>query len=278
MNNDVDIRAHILAAIEDAQSGHSGARLGASQIGHLCDRKLWAAFRWARYERIEGRILRLFEVGRQAESRIIADLRTANMEVLDIDPQTGRQWEFTACNGHVVTKLDGVLRGVPACESTWHLLEIKTANASKFRELRRTGIPPRHMAQMHVSMTLAGLNVALYVAENKNDSDILVERVYLNDNMASALLERAQRIVFSNNPPPVNHEGSSMCKWCAFAPICSGDEQPSRNCRTCTHAQPVDGGQWLCTRHDKTLTLRDQDLACDYHAYIPSLLMIGDRR
>ena len=44
------------------------AHLGASLLGHPCDRYLWLMFRWAVIEKFDGRILRLFQRGQREEA------------------------------------------------------------------------------------------------------------------------------------------------------------------------------------------------------------------
>ena len=73
----------------DADDGHR-PHLGASLIGHACERHLWLTFRWARAKRWPGRMLRLFETGVLEESRIIANLRRIGVKVHETAPEIGR--------------------------------------------------------------------------------------------------------------------------------------------------------------------------------------------
>lgn len=55
--------AMIYKAYEDeAESGHR-PHLGASLIGHHCERYLWLVFRWAKAKKFAGRMYRLFGTG-----------------------------------------------------------------------------------------------------------------------------------------------------------------------------------------------------------------------
>src|SRR6188472_1125091 len=67
---------------EDWRRNH----LGASIIGHDCDRYLWLSFRWALNPQHEGRLLRLFSRGDREEAWIVQDLRDAGFSVVDRDP------------------------------------------------------------------------------------------------------------------------------------------------------------------------------------------------
>ena len=126
----------ILAAYEaDAGDGFR-EHLGASVIGRECDRALWYEFRWITRAAQGGRMLRLFETGRLEEERLIRNLRRIGVTVLDVDPDTGRQWHVQAHGGHFGGSLDGVGLGIPEAPKTWHVLEFKTHNARSFAELK----------------------------------------------------------------------------------------------------------------------------------------------
>lgn len=117
----------IYKALEDKQEPSRG-HLGASQIGHPCDRFLWLSFRWACPEQFNGRILRLFRRGQDEEAGVVADLRLAGMEVTEKDA-SGRQYGFR--DGHFAGSIDGiVLSGVPEAPTKPHVLEIKTDRKS----------------------------------------------------------------------------------------------------------------------------------------------------
>ena len=62
--------------------------LGASLIGHECDRYLWLTFRWAKLAEFEGRLLRLFDRGNREEPRIHEELRGIGVELHTMDGDT----------------------------------------------------------------------------------------------------------------------------------------------------------------------------------------------
>jgi len=109
--------------------------LGGSTLGSPCDRQLWYGFRKAEQSEFDGRILRLFETGHREEDRMVKELQALGMEVLPVNPATGRQWEVTAIGGHVLGHFDGLVRGVPDAPTKWHLLETKTSNKKGFKRL-----------------------------------------------------------------------------------------------------------------------------------------------
>ena len=139
--------------------------LGASLIGHDCDRYLWLSFRWAKHATFDGRMLRLFDTGNQQESRLVADLRAIGVEVSDKN-ENGAQWGFKAIGGHFGGSMDGAGKGLPEAPETWHVLEFKTSNAKSFAALQKNGVEkakPQHWAQMQVYMHQFELNRAAYI-------------------------------------------------------------------------------------------------------------------
>ena len=75
----VDEGSRQLLHSADKVRGH----LGASQIGHRCARQAWYGFHWAYRGQHLGRMMRLFDRGREEEVRVIRWLRAAGYEVRD---------------------------------------------------------------------------------------------------------------------------------------------------------------------------------------------------
>ena len=82
-------------SIENLIDKHHEARaqkprphMGASALGHACDRWLWLSFRWAVQPTFPGRILRLFRRGHQEEANILKDLRAIGIEIQNTEKQT----------------------------------------------------------------------------------------------------------------------------------------------------------------------------------------------
>ena len=154
-------REAIFAAYEaDADDGFR-AHLGASLIGRECERALWYGFRWTTRLRHPGRMLRLFETGQREEARLVANLRRIGATVLEVDPETGRQFQVAAHGGHFGGSIDGLALGLPEAPKTWHVLEFKTHSRKSFTALAAKGVEeskPQHFAQMQVYLYLGGLS------------------------------------------------------------------------------------------------------------------------
>jgi PD-(D/E)XK nuclease superfamily len=266
-------RDAIFAAYEADREDGRRPHLGASQIGKACERALWYDFRWTTPAQFRGRILRLFETGQLEEARLVKNLRRIGATVLEVDPETGRQWRVESHGGHFGGSLDAVALGLIEAPKTWHVLEFKTHSAKSFRELIAKGVAEaksQHWAQMHVYMHLTGLTRAMYLAVCKDTDDLYVERVRADRDAAERLMAKAARVIGAARPPARISEDPAWfeCRFCDHHEICHGDAAAAVTCRSCLHSTPVDGG-WHCARWDQALDGETQRQACARHLFIP---------
>jgi hypothetical protein len=256
-------------------------RLGASQIGRECERELWYGFRWCRPASagFNGRMRRLFDRGHREEQVFIDELRGIGCDVRATNPATGEQFEFTAVDGHVVAKIDGVALGIPEAPRTWHNLSFKTINTKGHAALLKDGVAskPEHVAQAQVEMHLAQLTRTLYLSANKDTDDLYAERIRYDEALAQRLMEKAERVVYAPEPLQKLSEDAAFwkCKGCTLATVCHGQALPPVSCRTCLHATPERGGdgRWSCAYWKQDIpNVEAQQAACPNHRFIPALL------
>lgn len=278
----LDTRSPIVKAIyqryEDNRRTDHRPHLGGSQIGNSCARALWYQFRWASTEKHEGRILRLFETGEREEIRVIQNLRAAGCTVWDRDPETGRQFNYTAFGGHFGLSLDGVVEGLPE-SSQPHTLEVKTMSDKHFKTMENLGVAvakPVYYAQCQIGMHLSGLDRCLFFVVNKNTDEIYAERLKVDHDFAKALLDKAKSIIFSERPPLgiSNDPAWFECKFCPHHAICHGDGESNTNCRTCAFSTAEESGAWTCARYKKELDVIDQHAGCGDHIFNPDLVKL----
>jgi len=267
----------IYSAYETAQGDGYREHLGFSGIGATCDRSIWYSWRWATQARHTGRLLRLFETGNLAESRFVADLRRIGVTVLDVDPDTGRQWKLRDGSGHCGGSMDAVAIGFPEAPKTWHVCEFKTHNSKSFAKLKADGVEkskPLHYAQMQGYMHLAGMERAFYLAVNKDTDELHAERIRYDAEAALRIMAKAERIIGAAQPPARISQDPSWfeCRWCQHAPVCHEGALPERHCRSCLHSTPVADGRWSCERQQHGLDVREQRQGCAAHLYIPGLV------
>jgi len=266
----------IYAAIEARNDDKPRPHLGASQIGHPCERWLWLSFRWAARERFDGRMLRLFRRGQDEEARVVEDLRAAGMDVQDVTEDC-RQIRVSV-RPHFSGSMDGkVHSGVPEAPHKPHILEIKTSSKKLFDVLVREGVQkckPEHYAQMQTYMGAEGIDRALYIAVCKDDDRIYAERVRFEPDAYEALREKAERIITTDRmPEPLSADPTwYQCKWCAAHSIChQGEPVREANCRTCAHVSFTDDGVH-CERWGDLIPTDFQRTGCRSHVPHPDMV------
>jgi PD-(D/E)XK nuclease superfamily protein len=269
---------HLLHAVK-AAAEESRPYLGWSEIGHPCERYLWLRWRWAEREQIDGRMARLFDTGHREEARVLDELRALGCRVWDRDPATGEQFAVASVGGHLRGHLDAVVEGLPEAPKTPHLVDVKTINAKRFKEIVKKSMKnvfPKYWAQAHGYMGHVKLDRAMFIFACKDDDQIHVERFEFDPAVFALYEARAERIVRSAEPPARIAESADddECKYCAMRELCHGTAAPMVNCRTCAHATPLlDGdGWWHCSRHDGEIGERNQRQGCGDHRFIPIML------
>lgn len=266
------ITALIDEAYEKRQEGPR-PHLGASLLGHSCDRWLWLSFRWAVVEKFKGRTLRIFKRGQEEEQRIKDDLAMIGITV------HGEQDRVDFGN-HVSGSSDGSIHcGVPGATKTEHVVEMKTHNKKSMDDLEKNGVKkskPMHWCQMQVYMRGLNMTRALYYAVCKDDDRIYTERVDYDAAAARQLVERGHRIVSAERmPDPLTTDPTWYeCKWCAAHSFCHKRQLTEQvNCRTCAHATADEDSTWSCARWDsKGIPVEFQRTGCDSHVLHPDMV------
>ena len=257
---------------QEEQQSPPRYHFGLSGVGEPCERRAWYGFRWAVVERFPGRVLRLFRRGQREENVVISDLKSIGIEV-------GKQQERVDFGNGISGSLDGIIEsGVPEAPGKRHVLEIKTHSDKNFRDVKEKGVQdaqPKHYAQMQAYMLGTLIDRALYVAVNKNDDEYYTERVRLDIDFAKSLVDKAGRIVNSEEPPPPISTDPSwyQCKFCPALAICHhGEPTKEANCRTCVHSTLKPSGMWQCERWDTEIPREVEQKGCRSHVVRPHLV------
>ena len=261
------------------QSQEHREHLGASLIGHACDRHIWYSFRWAKLPSFDGRMLRLFDRGKREEAVVAEELRAIGIE-LHTD-EAGKQIDCRDESGHFGGSVDGIGRGFPEAPKTWAILEVKTHSAKSFIDLKKHGVAeskPQHYAQMQSYMGLLGVERALYFGVNKDTDEVYTEWVHFDSHAFQSMHERARRIIEAKEPPAKLSEDPAnwQCKMCSFFSLCHEQKVAEMNCRTCCHSSPVEIGAWRCELHSAVKHKGKQKEGCDSHLFIPALVPFGE--
>jgi hypothetical protein len=271
----------IYKALERDLAEDPRPHLGASVIGHECERYVWLAWRWAQQERHDGRKLRLFATGQAEEARMVEDLRRVGAEVHAAD-DGGSQFRVSAEGGHFAGSADGVARNIPGANAEWHLLEFKTASRKTFGVVSTKGMrvaAPRHYQQMTVYMGLLQLSAGVYLLKNKDTDELYSERVLFVQDDFDRIMAKVRRLVRYEAPPERCSESPSfyVCKMCSFHNLCHAGRAPEVNCRTCAHSTPDASGTrgaWKCAKDasNSDIPIDVQRTGCGSHRVIPLFL------
>ena len=266
--------ASLIDKHHEGQAEVPRSHLGASTLGHPCDRWLWLSFRWAVQPSFPGRILRLFRRGREEEVNIINDLRAIGMDVRKVSSQ--HRVDF---GSHVSGSLDAIIdSGVPEAPKAKHIAEFKTASKKAFDSLVKDGVEkskPEHFIQMQVYMAGTKIDRALYLTVCKDDDRIHTERVKFDKAVATKAIARGKRIALADRmPEPISSDPSwYQCKFCDAHDFCHQSKTTKHvNCRTCAHATALQDSTWHCARWDAVIPLDTQKEGCESHVLHPDLV------
>jgi len=274
-----DLPSRIFEAVEKNTDNTPRPHLGASIIGHPCDRYIWLSFRWIMREKFSGRMLNLFKRGQLEEQQVIYNLRLAGIKIDEIDQKTKKQFSFS--DGHFAGSCDGIINsGITESPTKRHIFECKTASHKSFSDLAINGIQkskPQHYAQLNIYMLKLEIDRAIYLCVNKNDDDIYVERVKLDKEFALKLVEKAQRIISSDRIPEALSVDKTwfQCRFCSSYDFCHKAAIPQEvHCRTCSNITFNRDGTAHCQHWDSEVPTDAQLHGCDHHIIHPDILQI----
>lgn len=250
------LAARIEADIDEwcKQAFNDGWRthMGASIIGHDCERYIWFSFRWMFKEVFTGRMQRLFDRGHREEHRIIQWLEGIGFTIHQVT-EDGKQYRIAFAEGHGGGSQDGV--GILPTRYGNNfppmLLEFKTQKDKKFDILVGSGMQkdkPQHFVQASIYGRKNGLRYCLYIAVNKETDELDVEVIELDWGLADAELAKAEKIINLQYAPPRLSENPSFwkCRYCPALAICHHGAPVTVNCRSCRHAEAMPNKAWQC--------------------------------
>lgn len=266
----------LIDQFHEQQSEKPRPHMGASTIGHPCDRWLWLSFRWAVQPTFPGRTLRIFRRGKNEEAVILQDLRAIGLDVR----RTSERQERVDFGSHVSGSIDAIIDGgVPESPRKTHIAEFKTHSLKSFKDLIDKGVQkskPMHYDQMQAYMLGTGIDRAIYLAICKDDDRIYTERLKLDRDYAAIRVARAQSIALADRmPEPISADPSwYVCKMCPAHSFCHETKLTQHiNCRTCAHSSALPNSTWRCERHDADdIPVEFQHEGCDDHVLHPDLV------
>ena len=223
-----------------------------------CDRAMWFTLRNASTTYIKPATQRIFNVGHALEPLMIRYLEMTGAKIHKREAELLNRW------GKPLGHIDGMVE----IDGQFYLLEMKTANAKRFKEMQKTGLPSYYMAQvqlyMHHSNQLSKkgnrLTRCLFICMCKDDSAIHIEWVDYNPAYAESETERLHHIIECESLPEPTADFT--CNFCDHKAVCQSDAEPAINCRTCANVSVIDGA-FFCQHGTDT---------CDRHVFHPHLM------
>lgn len=194
---------------------HKRKHLGASYIGHECERYIY--YTWKNILPAKnGRVLKIFETGNIQEDVIISRMKQAGFDIYH---------EQLKLKDKEINNFSGSCDGVLDYDNKEYILEIKTFNNNRFKELEKKGVEvsnPVHYAQMIMYMGWSEIPRSLYIAINKNDESIYKEIINFDILLFHALRAKAGKIINSKEIPKGISDKKTFfkCKICPFYRTC----------------------------------------------------------
>ena len=229
------------ALIAEREATPPRTYLGASRLGHACERALQFEFVGAPKDEgadFSGQTLRIFAIGHQLEDLAIRWLRAAGIDLVT-QKRDGGQFGFAVACGRIRGHVDGIIADAPAAVGMRvpALWECKTMNAKNWRACVKDGVAiskPVYAAQIaiyqaYMEPTVPGVSVApaLFTAINKDTAELHHELVPFDADLAQRMSDRAVRILQATDagellPRIAQARDFFECRFCAHAERCWG--------------------------------------------------------
>jgi hypothetical protein len=232
------------ALIAEREATPPRTYLGASRLGHACERALQFEFAGAPKDEgadFGGQTLRIFEIGHQLEDLAIRWLRAAGIDLYTRkgNRPDGEQFGFSVAGGRIRGHVDGIIANAPAVLGlqTPALWECKTMNAKNWRACVKDGVTvskPVYAAQIaiyqaYMEASVPGISTApaLFTAINKDTAELHHELVPFDAALAQRMSDRAVRILQATDagdllPRIAASRDFFECRFCAHAGRCWG--------------------------------------------------------
>lgn len=233
-----------VALIAEREATPPRTYLGASRLGHACERALQFEFAGAPKDEgadFGGQTLRIFEIGHQLEDLAIRWLQAAGLDLYTRkgNRPDGEQFGFSVAVGRIRGHVDGIIAAAPASLGigTPALWECKTMNAKNWRACVKDGVAvakPVYAAQIalyqaYMEGAIPGISAhpALFTAINKDTAELHHELVPFDAGLAQRMSDRGVRILLATDagellPRIATNRDFFECRFCPWAERCWG--------------------------------------------------------
>ncbi|NKB53187.1 MAG: hypothetical protein GKR98_17935 [Boseongicola sp.] len=227
------------ALIAEREATPPRTYLGASRLGHPCERALQFEFAGAPKDDgadFGGQTLRIFAIGHLLEDLAIRWLRAAGIDLVT-QKGDGGQFGFSVAGGRIRGHVDGIIAEAPAALGMRFpaLWECKTMNGKNWRACVKDGVTvskPVYAAQIaiyqaYMEPLVPGISAspALFTAINKDTAELHHELVPFDADLAQRMSDRAVRILQATDagellPRIAANRDFFECRFCAHAERC----------------------------------------------------------
>ena len=221
----MDLTSIITKTIAELPGDEPRKYIGASSIGHDCNRSIWYGYHGADKAGIPARLRTTFDIGKRLETLPLDYLQKAGLNI--VRPTKDNKWLFH-CDADVhffQGHLDAVLL-LPNEDPI--VVEIKTAKNSGFNNFKNKGLMAwsrSYYSQIQGYMGLSGYRRGVLLAINKDTSEFHHEWVRYDDQYYRELKMRALAIGTIDEPPErINRSPLFIsCKNCSYKGVCHGN-------------------------------------------------------
>jgi CRISPR/Cas system-associated exonuclease Cas4 (RecB family) len=213
-----------LKKVIDYRTDEPRKYIGASGIGHPCLRKIWYQYKGIKAN-VSSNLQITFDIGHRLETLIL--------DYLGLSNNVSVEWPNSRNENHLVYSAElPIFQGHMDAIITYYgtekaIIDIKTAKASSFARFRDHGLRTwneQYYAQLQSYMGMTGINEAVLLALNKDDSNLHEEWLQYDAIYYQELVAKAEYIAKQELPPePVNKSPLYIvCKLCQYKGLCHG--------------------------------------------------------
>ena len=215
--------------------------IGASSIGHPCERSVALRLRGYPTDTIPPSKQRIFDAGHLFEELAVRELRRAlegsGCELVGtgdiLTEQVTYRYYGKVCRAHS----DGVIIH-PDKKKT--LVEIKSANDDSFQITKRLGVRVAHQEyydQMILMMGLGEMHEGLFYMINKDNSKTYVEVIQFDEVIFNYLKARIEYIAAGQDEKIASSPSDWRCGLCNYKQVCWYGHQVPKDHITCRHCR-----------------------------------------
>lgn len=207
--------------------------LGASSIGHPCERQVWYQYNGYPAEPMGFKGICAIEDGHRSEDLIAARLRLIPGIQLETVDENGNQFGFSRFDEKFKGHIDGFIIGLLQAPKTPHIWENKAINEKKFAELKKMIDKFGEKNALQEWDYIFYIQAQIYMGEFDLDRhyltactpggrDVISVRTDLNHEVYKATIAKAQRIISTKTAPERAFHSRAWkdCRWCKFADEC----------------------------------------------------------